>query len=83
MTADEWCLDLPETVLPSGLELAESVAPDFIEADAEGVLGEVSTDSDPLHPVQVSVCESDGLTLDTSLTDSVPSPTGRYELRPR
>lgn len=45
-----------------------------------GVFREVPTDkvvcdadSDLLHPVQV---EADGLTLDTSPTDSVPGPKG-------
>lgn len=90
MTADNQCFDLPKNVLLSGLEIAESVAQDFIEADAEDLLGEVPSDKDisdtgfgPMQPVQVPACESDGLTLDTSSPDSVPSPTGLYQLRPR
>lgn len=75
--------------------LALVTQPSFHGVDDPGVVcpcvfGEVPTDkvicdadSDPLHPVQVSVCEADGLTLDMSPTDSVPGPIGHYKLRPK
>lgn len=81
VTTEEQCFDpVLEAVLPSGLEL--------VEWDAVDVFGEMPTDGDicntdcsSLLPAQVLMHESDGLTLDVS-TDSVPGPTGRYEMKP-